>query len=169
MFGFLVSCLTVTAALVGSVSCASESAAADVPFPPAPTLSSDAGQIVAGAGSFCWTQPGQPEGLCADTIGPVTSKRPLVVRPGESIRVDLKIAARSLFAALVPRRGLSRHQLGVRALDPPRRHWRVRLPAHLPRGWLLSLFATYPDGDASFGARLSQAPTVPRRKRSPAG
>lgn len=157
MSGPLVSCLAVTVALVGVAGYARDSAASDPPFPPAPTLTSDAGTIVAGSGSFCWRPAGAAEGFCADAIGPVTSKRPLVVRPGESIFVDMKIAAASLSAALVSRSGRSSKRIGVRALDAPRRHWRVRLPAHLPRGWLLSLFATYANGDAVFGAGLARA------------
>lgn len=157
MSGSLVPCLAATVALVGVAGWVSDAAASDVPFPPAPTLRSDAGTIVAGSGSFCWKRPGDVEGFCADTFGPVTSKRPLVVRPGRSIFADLKIAALSLSAALVSRDGHSSKRIGVRALDTPRRHWRVRLPAHLPRGWLLSLSARYDDGGGNFGAGLTQA------------
>jgi hypothetical protein len=78
------------------------------------------------------------------------------VRQGEPIRVDLKIAAKSLDASLMPRRGMKQKHLIARALDTPKRHWRVALPARIPRGWVLSLAATYADGDGTFGATLAR-------------
>jgi hypothetical protein len=114
--------------------------------PPGPVLHSGGEQLIAVRGSSCWFE--EPQGLCVDTPPP-TTERALPVTPGGLIRVDMRRQADSLSASL---RGRRPRKLRVRRLDES--HFMIRVPGGMKRGRVLDLFATYPEGDAGFGAKL---------------
>jgi hypothetical protein len=67
----------------------------------------------------------------------------------------MRIDALSLHAGLGTGRSRSTEPLNTQGLDPSKRHWRITLPALIPRRSRLAIFATYREGDGSFGARLA--------------
>jgi hypothetical protein len=114
--------------------------------PPSPVLQSGDDQLTAARGSSCWFADGQ--GVCVDTFPP-TTKRSLSVRPGGRIRVDMRHRADSLSASL---RGDQARRLRVHRVDES--HFNITVPGGMKRKRVLDLFATYPEGDSFFGARL---------------
>jgi hypothetical protein len=115
--------------------------------PPKPVLRAGHDRLVMARGSYCWSRP--PVGLCVDTLPP-TTKHALHVRRGDEVRVYTRIAA-DLVAASI------RHgprNLRVAQADESKRRFVVLLPHGLRRRAVLELFARYPQGDGSFGARL---------------
>jgi hypothetical protein len=114
--------------------------------PPRPLLRAGAARLVMARGSFCWSRP--PVGLCADGPAPVT-RRALTVRHA-GVRVDMRIAVDVLAANI--RSGAQ--DLPVLPVSGSKRRFRVLLPRALRPDPVLELFARYPQGDSSFGARL---------------
>jgi hypothetical protein len=113
-------------------------------------LHSEGEQLTAARGSSCWFPPpedGEPQaGICVDTWPPAT-ERALPVTPGGRIRVDVRRQVDSLTASL--RRG---RKLRVHRVDES--HFTISVPGGMKRRRVLDLFATYAEGDASFGAKL---------------
>jgi hypothetical protein len=120
--------------------------------PPAPVLHSHGDRLVAARGSSCWSEP-TPDGgaitTCADTTPPVT-KRSLRVQRHGRIRVEMGTPVTTLTASLRGRSG------DLRVTRRSSRRFIVRLPRHMKARAVLDLGATYPQGDAAFGARLSR-------------
>ena len=87
--------------------------------------------------------------ICADGILPPDT-RPLSVKRGGRLRIDMRTAVKSLRVRL---RGRPRG-LRVRAVGDSKRRYRLRLPDDLRDGAVLYLSARYPQGDGFFGARL---------------
>jgi hypothetical protein len=115
--------------------------------PPKPVLTAAEHRLVMARGSYCWSRP--PVGLCVDTAPPTTGAALNVRRDGE-VRVDTRLAA-DLVAASI-RHGPG--NLGVAQVDESQRRFVILLPHRLKRNVVLDLFARYPQGDGSFGARL---------------
>jgi hypothetical protein len=113
--------------------------------PPRPVLRARGERLAMARGSSCWSTP--PVGLCVDTIAPITAKA-LPVRRGGRVRVDMRIATDSLHASLRGRSG------DLRVTRRSRRRFVVRLPDRMKKHPVLDLFATYPQGDGAFGARM---------------
>jgi hypothetical protein len=115
-----------------------------------PVLHSHGDRLVAARGSSCWSQPTDDGGsmtMCGDTTPPLT-KRSLRVRRHGRIRVEMGTSVDTLGAALRGRKG------SLRVTRKSNRRFIVRLPRDFKRRVVLDLFATYPQGDAAFGARL---------------
>lgn len=55
--------------------------------PPQGTLASAGGQVELGLGSYCWSPPGGEPGICADSIGIITSTSDLTVEAGETLTI----------------------------------------------------------------------------------
>ena len=118
--------------------------------PPAPVLHSHGDRLVAARGSSCWSEPTGEGGtieMCADTTAPVT-KRALRVRRHGRIRVEMGTAVNTLTASVRGRSG------GLRVTRRSSRRFIVRLPRQMKARSVLDLGASYPQGDAAFGARL---------------
>ena len=116
--------------------------------PPKPVLSSaGGGRLTMARGSYCWSRP--PVGLCVDTMPP-TTKRALAARDGGTVGLDLLISADLPIASI---RGGPRG-LPVRRVRGSERRFVIQLPIQAKRRPVLELFARYPQGDGSFGARL---------------
>jgi hypothetical protein len=116
--------------------------------PPKPVLSSaGGGRLTMARGSYCWSRP--PVGLCVDTVPPRT-KRALAVRDGGRVGLDMLIGADPLTASIPggPQR------LPVRRVRGSERRFVIQLPIQAKRRPVLELFARYPQGEGSFGARL---------------
>jgi hypothetical protein len=120
--------------------------------PPKPVLSTAAGgRLTMARGSYCWSRP--PVGLCVDTTPP-TTKDALAVRDGGRVRLDMRMGADLLNASI---RGEPR-RLRVRRVGGSNRRFVIQLPIQAKRRPVLDLFARYPQGDGSFGARLRVRP-----------
>jgi hypothetical protein len=113
--------------------------------PPRPVLRASGERLVMARGSFCWSAP--PVGLCVDTLAPITTKA-LPVRRGGRVRMNMRLATDTLHATLRGRSG----ELNITRRS--RTRFAVWLPRHMKRRPVLDLFATYPQGDGAFGARL---------------
>jgi hypothetical protein len=98
-------------------------------------------------GSYCWSRP--PVGLCVDAKAPITADA-LAVRQGGEVRAELGIEADLVDAAI--RRGPP--DLPVRRVGGSKRRLAIRLPGYVEGRTVVDLFVRYPEGDASFGARL---------------
>jgi hypothetical protein len=118
-----------------------------LPAPPKPVLRTGHERLVMARGSYCWSRP--PVGICVDTRPPVTEKALDVGRERE-VGVDLGIDVDLLGASMRdgPR------NLRVEPVNESKRRFVVRLPQRLKHRAVLELFARYPQGDGSFGARL---------------
>jgi hypothetical protein len=127
-------------------------AAAAILGPPSPVLHSSGERLTMKLGSFCWAEPAEAGGstaICADTFRPApVTKRSLPVRRHGRIRVNTRTKADSLTANLRGRM----QELRVTRRSP--RRFVIRLPRQMKRRVVLDLFASYPQGDGSFGARL---------------
>jgi hypothetical protein len=75
-------------------------------------------------------------------------KRSVPVRRHGSLRIDTRTKAGSLSATL---RGRKRKLAVTRSSE---RRFVIRLPRHMKHRFVLDVFATYPQGDGSFGASL---------------
>jgi hypothetical protein len=115
--------------------------------PPKPLLEVAGERLVMARGSYCWTRP--PVGLCVDTKSPTTEDA-LDVRDDGQVRVDMRIGVDLLNASI---RWGPQH-LRVRRVGGSERRFVIRLPIQANRRPVLELFARYPQGDVSFGARL---------------
>ena len=115
--------------------------------PPKPVLRAGGKRLVMARGSYCWSTP--PVGLCVDTRPPVT-KHALPVRPGGKVRVDMRMGTDLVGASI---RGGVRN-VRVEPVAGSGRRFVVHLVPGLPKRVVLELFARYPQGDGSFGARL---------------
>jgi hypothetical protein len=115
--------------------------------PPKPVLEAAGKRLRMARGSYCWSRP--PVGLCVDTKPP-TTRHALAVRDGRRVRVDMRTRSVLLDASI---RGGVRH-LRLRPVGGSGRRLVIRLPRGLGRNPVLELFARYPQGDGSFGARL---------------
>jgi hypothetical protein len=121
--------------------------------PARPWLESRHHRLRAARGSSCWSkqnEDGTGRSVCADT-GPPKTKRRLPVRGLGVIKIDMGIPADTLNASLRGR------ELAPKRRDDEGVHWKVRLPERIPRTAVLRLGATYPQGDAAFGATLRRA------------
>ncbi|MBN1530671.1 MAG: hypothetical protein JW895_16540 [Thermoleophilaceae bacterium] len=118
--------------------------------PARPVLKSLDHRIKAERGSMCWTttEDGETTSVCGDVFPPQRSK-PLKVRPGGAIRIDMRMPTERLTAWLGDRRTLIAKRLGEDG-----RRWRVRLPGKLRSKATLSLLAVYSQGDSAFTATL---------------
>jgi hypothetical protein len=129
---------------------ASFAAGLDVPPPPAPPkplLRADGVHLVMKRGSYCWHTP--PLGLCVDARPPLTGDV-LRVRRGGLVRGDLRLRADVIGASLLG----GPPDLPVRRASGSGSRFALRLPRYLYGRLVLRLFVRYPEGDASFGARL---------------
>jgi hypothetical protein len=118
------------------------------PAPPKPLLREGKERLTMARGSYCWSTP--PVGLCVDTLPPVTEDA-LAVRRGDDVLVDMRIATDVVAATIRGRGG----KLSATPLPGSHRRFIVDLPRRLKQHAILELFARYPQGDSSFGARLS--------------
>ncbi len=55
--------------------------------PPEGMLASGSGEVDLGLGSYCWSPPGGDPGLCADSIGIISSTSDLAVEAGETLTI----------------------------------------------------------------------------------
>jgi hypothetical protein len=117
------------------------------PAPPKPLLRAGADRLTMARGSYCWHTP--PLGLCVDARPPTTAHALTVGRDGV-VRGDLRLAADVIGASIVGRPP----DLRVRRTGGSRRRFAIRLPTYPDDRLVLRLFVRYPEGDASFGARL---------------
>jgi hypothetical protein len=115
--------------------------------PPKPLLTAGGERLTMARGSYCWTRP--PVGLCVDTRSPAT-EHVLAVRRGGQVRVDMREDADVLDASI--REGIL--HLRTQPVGDSKRRFVIRLPRGIKRHVVLDLFARYPQGDGSFGARL---------------
>jgi hypothetical protein len=126
---------------------ASFAASLEVPppaAPPKPLLRAGNARLAMARGSYCWHTP--PLGLCVDARAPVT-RRSLAAASDGLVRGDLRLAADVIDASI---RGGP--DLPVRRVGAHR--FAIRLPTYPDDRPVLRLFVRYPEGDASFGARL---------------
>ncbi len=127
--------------------------------PPTVTVESRGHELRAARGSSCWSvkfDDGTGRAICADTAAPKTSEQ-LPVRGKRIVHIDLGRPSKSLSAELPgqtvrgPRRG-----------DPSGRYWALRLPQKMPPKTVLYLFATFTQGDASYGVSLRRVRALAR-------
>ena len=85
-----------------------------------------------------------------DAVAPLTAD-PLEVRRGGRVRVDMRTRVDFVGASI---RG-GRRDLDAVARPGSKRRLVIRLPRRLGQQAVLELFARYPQGDATFGARLA--------------
>jgi hypothetical protein len=114
--------------------------------PPKPWLRAGHARLAMARGSYCWHTP--PLGLCVDARAPIT-RRALAVRSDGLVRGDLRLAADVIDASI-----LGGPDLPVRRVGDSKRRFAIRLPTYPDDRLVLRLFVRYPEGDASFGARL---------------
>jgi hypothetical protein len=117
------------------------------PVPPKPLLTAGGVRLTMARGSYCWSRP--PVGLCVDTWPPITAGA-LAVRRGGQLRVEMRVDADVLDASI--RDGIL--HLRTQPVGNSKRRFVIRLPHGIKRHAVLDLFARYPQGDGSFGARL---------------
>jgi hypothetical protein len=115
--------------------------------PPKPLLEAAGKRLTMARGSYCWSRP--PVGLCVDARPPITGGA-LAVGRGGRVRVDMGVDADVLDASI---RGGILH-LRTQPVGDSKRRFVIRLPRGIERHAVLDLFARYPQGDGSFGARL---------------
>lgn len=115
--------------------------------PPRPVLKAGQRRLTMARGSYCWSRP--PVGLCVDTKPP-TTKRALKVGGRRQVRADMRMPVTLVAASL---RGGAR-DLPVHPIGSAKRRFVVLLPQTAKGRVVLDLFARYPEGDSSFGARL---------------
>jgi hypothetical protein len=115
--------------------------------PPNPLLRAAGHRLVMARGSYCWHTP--PLGLCVDARAPITA-RALVVRRGGVVRGDLGLDADVISATVVRRPP----DLRVHRVRGSGSRFAFRLPSYPDDRLVLRLFVRYPEGDATFGARL---------------
>jgi hypothetical protein len=115
--------------------------------PPRPVLEAGGDRLAMARGSYCWSNP--PVGLCVDAKRPITAHA-LSVRRGRELRVDLGIEADVVDASI--RDGPP--DLHARSVGGSKRRFAFHLPGHVEGRTVVDLFVRYPEGDASFGARL---------------
>ena len=121
------------------------------PAPPKPLLRAGHGRLVMARGSYCWHTP--PLGLCVDARPPLTADA-LAVRRGGVVRGDLRLGADVIGASIAGRPP----DLRVQRVHGSKRRFAFRLPTYPDDRLVLRLFVRYPEGDASFGARLRVSP-----------
>ena len=117
------------------------------PAPPKPLLRAGGDRLIMKRGSYCWHTP--PLGLCVDARRPLTEDV-LRVRRGGVVRGDLRLGADVIGASLLG----GPPDLPVRRASGSESRFALRLPRYLQGRLVLRLFVRYPEGDASFGARL---------------
>ena len=117
------------------------------PAPPKPLLRAGGDRLIMKRGSYCWHTP--PLGLCVDARPPLTEDV-LRVRRGGVVRGDLRLGADVIGASLLG----GPPDLPVRRASGSESRFALRLPRYLQGRLVLRLFVRYPEGDASFGARL---------------
>jgi len=115
--------------------------------PPTPVLAAGGDRLAMARGSYCWSNP--PVGLCVDAKRPITAHA-LSVRRGRELRVDLGIEADVVDASI--RDGPP--DLHARSVGASKRRFAFHLPGYVEGRTVVDLFVRYPEGDASFGARL---------------
>jgi len=115
--------------------------------PPRPVLRAGHRRLKMARGSYCWSRP--PVGLCVDTKPPAT-KRALKLGARRQVRANMRLPV-TLVAASI--RGGAR-DLPVQPIGAGKRRFLVLLPQQAEGRVVLDLFARYPQGDGSFGARL---------------
>jgi hypothetical protein len=129
-------------------------AAAVLTAPPLPVLRSHGERLTAARGSYCWAIPPGPDGYAEEECGgisvPPVTKRSLRVARGGRVRVAMHVETDSLRADL----GGRTKRLRVSRVRGSKRRFVVRLPRRMKQRPVLNLFATYPQGDGTFGARL---------------
>lgn len=140
-----------------------------IPEPPGSTLSYGGETVDGGLGSYCWSAGGA--GGCADAFAVVLEEETLEAPAGATLSFayegraldSLSVAAyradregrggpRQGDMFLPPTRGGAAKDLPVR-----RSGTRARIVADLPAGeYVLDVFARMPEGDASYGFRLTE-------------
>jgi hypothetical protein len=131
----------------GTGSFAARLAVPPPPKPPRPLLRAGADRLTMARGSYCWHTP--PLGLCVDGPRPVTTHA-LTVRTGDVVRGDLRLPADVISASI-----LGGPDLPVQRAGDSRRRFAIHLPTYPENRLVLRLFVRYPEGDATFGARLA--------------
>jgi len=135
-----------------------------LPAPPRPYVVSHSRQLAAALGSYCWDEtagestggggegPSMPGAVCVDVRGYPRTRRSLPVHPGGRVLVDLRHAGQSLAVETIDGDSYGR----AVQVDAEGRRWRFRVPRRERRRHRDVLVdATYAEGDASFGFRVS--------------
>ena len=155
--------------LAGVVALAFIGAATSAQTPPAAsgkatvlTLSSTGLTIKGKLGSYCLPL-GERASVCADAVfDPKPTRGRLPVRARGRVAITTGAAANLVTFQLIradtkaPEPEFTSKSLRARPLGSSGRRWVVRLPADLKRADLVNVFVRYPNGDASFGARVDR-------------
>jgi hypothetical protein len=131
----------------GSGSFAAQLGVPPPPVPPKPLLRAGGNRLTMARGSYCWHSP--PLGLCVDARPPITT-RALAVSRGGLVRGDLGLGADVIGASILG----GPPDLPVQRASGSDSRFALRLPRYLYGRLILRLFVRYPEGDATFGARL---------------
>ena len=151
-----------TAVLVMLLAPAASAQTVPSPRPPDAFLSSSSGEVKGEMQFSCWWEPdasGGFVGLCADIFSPIDPPRSLVVNQGEvvTLRFDRPIRPNSIS---VSRRENSvstpLQTFGVPADNPTQ--FRADFP---PGTHIVTVFATWPQGDAGYVFELTVLPSQP--------
>lgn len=135
---------------------------AQAPRPPDAFLASSLGEVKAEIQAYCWTEPdegGALIGVCADNFRPIDPAQAVVVNEGDllTLRFDRPISPHSIS---VSRREVSTsppiETFNVLAANPT--HFRANFP---PGTHIITMFTTWPQGDASYVFEVSVRPVRP--------